>query len=450
VSASAQDQLARVSRMLAVRWPESTMEPSLDRIAALVDLLGQPQRAYPVIHLTGTNGKTSTARMVDALLRAFGLRTGRYTSPHLQSITERICLDGEPLPAERFVATYDDVAPYVDLVDARGGPPMSFFEVLTGMAYAVFADAPVDVAVVEVGLGGVWDATNVADGTVAVVTPIAIDHTRLLGSTVDAIATEKAGIVKPGATAVFATQPAEAAAVLARRAAEVGARAAWEGTDFGVLKRRVAVGGQQLALRGLRGEYEEVFLPLFGGYQAGNAACALAAVEAFLAADIGGALDVEAVRAGFATVSSPGRLEPVRTAPTVIVDAAHNPAGMAATVAALAESFGLAPLVVVLAVLADKDVSGMLQVLEPAVDAVVVTENSSPRRLPVDDLAAQAVAVFGTERVEVAGRLDDAVEAAVRLVEESTAAGGLAGSGILITGSVVTAGEARTLLVADR
>lgn len=450
MSASAQDELARVSRALAVRWPESTMEPSLDRIAALVDLLGQPQRAYPVIHLTGTNGKTSTARMVDALLRAFGLRTGRYTSPHLQSITERICLDGQPLPAARFVAAYDDVAPYVDLVDAKGGPPMSFFEVLTGMAYAVFADAPVDVAVVEVGLGGVWDATNVADGTVAVVTPIAIDHTRLLGSTVDAIATEKAGIVKPGATAVFATQPAEAAAVLARRAAEVGARIAWEGSDFGVVERRVAVGGQQLDLRGLRGEYEEVFLPLFGGYQAGNAACALAAVEAFLAADIGGALDVAAVRAGFAAASSPGRLEPVRTAPTVIVDAAHNPAGMTATVAALAESFGFAPLVVVLAVLADKDVSGMLQVLEPAVDAVVVTENSSPRRLPVDDLAAQAVAVFGADRVEVAARLDDAVEAAVRLVEESTAAGGLAGSGILITGSVVTAGEARTLLVADR
>jgi len=331
-------------------------------------------------------------------------------------------------------------------VDAGQPVPLSFFEVLTAMAFVAFADAPVDVAVIEVGLGGSWDSTNVADGRVAVITPVALDHQRYLGSTVAAIATEKAGIIKSGAVAVLAAQAPEAAEVLLRRVAEVDATVAREGLEFGVLSRDVAVGGQVLAMQGLGGHYDEVFLPLHGGYQAENAACAMAAVEAFFGVGAEtGVLDVEVVRSGFAAVSSPGRLEPVRSAPTILVDAAHNPHGMAATVEALGESFSFRRLVGVVAVLDDKDVRGMLAVLEPVLDEIVVTQNSSPRRLTVDDLAAAAVEVFGADRVAVETRLDDAIETAVHLAEEG--AEQLSGAGVLITGSVVTAGEARSLLV---
>ncbi|MEP6697176.1 MAG: cyanophycin synthetase, partial [Pseudonocardiales bacterium] len=369
-----------------------------------------------------------------------------FTSPHLESITERIAVDGEPLSAEQFAAAYDDVLAFVELVDARHEHPMSFFEVLTAMAYATFADVPVDVAVVEVGLGGSWDATNVADGQVALITPIDLDHTRLLGPTVTSIAMEKAGIIKPGATAVIALQPLAAAEVLLRRAAEVEATVAREGMEFGVVSRTVAVGGQVVALQGLGGVYEDIFLPVFGPYQAANAAGALAAVEAFFGSGTRGRIDPDAVREGFARFSSPGRLEPVRSGPTVLVDAAHNPAGMAATVAGVAGDFDFRRLVAVVAVLAEKNARGMLEVLEPVADTIVVTQNSSPRRLPVDDLAALAVEVFGANRVEVDPRLDDALEAAVRLAEEDAEEGPLSGVGVLVTGSVITAGEARTLL----
>jgi dihydrofolate synthase/folylpolyglutamate synthase len=442
-----EEAFARVEAALRTRWPESKIDPTLDRIRALVDLLGDPQRAYPVIHVAGTNGKTSTARMIDSLLRSFGLRVGRATSPHLASVTERISLDGEPIDRRRFVDVFDDIAPYLDLVDKEQPVPLSYFEVLTAMGFVAFADAPVDIAVVEVGMGGSWDSTNVVDGQVAVVTPVALDHTRYLGSTVAAIAGEKAGIIKPGAVAVLAAQRPDAAEVLLRRAAEVDATVAREGSEFGVLRRSVAVGGQQLVLQGLGGVYDEVFLPLHGAHQAQNAACALAAVEAFFGAGTVGSLDIDAVRAGFASATSPGRLEPMRSAPTVLVDAAHNTHGMAATVAALAEAFRFRRLIGVVAVLADKDVRGMLAELEPALDEIVVTENGSHRRLPVDDLAAVAVEIFGADRVTVEPRLDDAIESAVRLAEEGDAQVG--GSGILITGSVVTAGEARTLLGAQ-
>ncbi len=436
--------LARVEAELRTRWPESHLEPSLDRIRALVDILGAPQAGYPVIHLTGTNGKTSTARMADALLREFGLRVGRFTSPHLASVTERISLDGEPIAAERFVAAYDEIAPYLELVDSKQPIRLSYFEVLTAIGFVAFADAPVDVAVVEVGMGGAWDSTNVADGRVAVVTPIALDHVQYLGPTIAAIAGEKAGIIKPGSIAVLAAQPPEAAEPLLHRAAEVDATVAREGLEFGVLRRSVAVGGQQLALQGLGGVYDELFLPLYGGHQAENAVTALAAVEAFFGAGAAGSLDLDTVRAGFARASSPGRLEPVRSAPTILVDAAHNPHGMAASVAALGESFDFRRLVGVVAVLADKDVRGMLTVLEPVLDEIVVSENSSPRRMPADELAALAVEAFGAERVTVEPRLDDAIETAVALAEQD--AEQLGGVGVLVTGSVVTAGEARTLL----
>jgi folylpolyglutamate synthase/dihydropteroate synthase len=465
-------RLREVEREILARRPEHAIEPTRSRIAELALLLGDPQRAYPVIHITGTNGKTSTARMIETLLRARGLRTGLFTSPHLSSIRERIAVDGEPLSAEAFVEVYDELAPYLTMVDKSQPAPLSFFEVLTAMAFAAFADAPVDVAVIEVGLGGTWDATNVADGGVAVVTPVAIDHTRYLGDTVDAIAAEKAGIIKPGAVAILAQQPVEAAEVLLRRAAEVGASVAREGLEFGVTSRELAVGGQRLSIHGLRGDYDDLLLPLFGEYQAGNAACALAAVEAFAGAgdmgpvavngeavaaaemkDVGHVfnadqLDPELVREAFATMTSPGRLEVVRRSPLVLVDAAHNPAGMAAAVAALTEAFTFSGLIGVLAVSGDKDVTGILDELEPVISQLVVTRNSSSRSMDPETLAELAAEVFGPDRVRSADRLDDALEIAVGLADDAAGDEGLGRPGVLVTGSVITAGDARLLLAA--
>ncbi len=434
-------------RARGVEWD---LDPSLERIGDLVDILGSPQRAYPVIHVTGTNGKSSTARMIEALLRERGLRTGLYTSPELHTMRERIAVDGEPVSEQRFAELYDDVLPYAEMVDAKHDAKVSFFEMLTAMAFAAFADAPVDVAVVEVGMGGTWDATNVADGTVAVVTPIGLDHTRWLGSTVQQIAAEKAGIIKPDAVAVLAQQPVEAAQVLMRRAADAGAVVAREGIEFGVLARELAVGGQLVRLQGLHGVYDEVFLPFFGEHQAGNAACALAAVEAFARGRAtgepegdGDGLDLELVRQAFVNATSPGRLEVVRTGPTVLVDAAHNPAGMAASMAAVTEEFGFTRLIGVLAVMSDKDVAGLLDELEPVLDEVIVTRNSSPRSMPAKELAALAGEVFGADRVHLLPRMDDAIDRAIALADE---AGEFAGAGVLITGSVATAGDARLLL----
>jgi dihydrofolate synthase / folylpolyglutamate synthase len=448
-------RLREVEAEILARRPEHAIVPSLERISALATLLGDPERTSPVIHITGTNGKTSTARMTETLLRARGLRTGLFTSPHLSSMRERICIDGEPLSAEDFVAAYDDVAPYAAIVDAQHPLRLSFFELLTGMAFAAFADAPVDVAVVEVGLGGTWDATNIADGVVAVITPIALDHTAYLGDTVEAIATEKAGIIKPGAVAILASQPPDAAGPLLRRAAEVGATVAREGEDFGVVARELAVGGQRLALRGLAGTYSDLFLPLFGEHQAVNAACALAAVEAFSGAVLargsdppeppgGAGLDEDLVREAFGGVTAPGRLEVLRRSPVMIVDSAHNPAGMAVSIAAVTEAFGFGTLVAVLAVSADKDVAGILAEMEPVVTSLVVTRNSAARSMDADELAGLAAGVFGPDRVVAVPRLDDAIEAATALADE--AAAGPGGAGILITGSTTTAGEARTLL----
>ncbi len=452
----AQARLRAAEREILARRPEHAIKPTLDRIRALTSLLGDPQHAYPVVHITGTNGKTSTSRMTEALLRARGLRTGLFTSPHLTSIRERICVDGVPLSAQAFADAYQEVAPYAVMVDQAQPVPLSFFEVLTAMAFAVFADAPVDVAVIEVGLGGTWDSTNVADGTVAVVTPVSLDHMAYLGGTIAEIAGNKAGIIKPGSVAVLAQQPVEAAEVLLRRTAEVGATVAREGLEFGVLRRDLAVGGQRIAIRGLRGEYEDLFLPLFGAHQAGNAACALAAVEAFASPPqaAGGApqpLDGQMVGAAFAAMSSPGRLEVLRRSPLVIADAAHNPSGMAATVAGLAEAFSVTHLIAVVAVSEDKDVPGILDQLEPEASEIVVTRNSSSRSMDAAKLAELAGAVFGPDRVHQAARLDEAIDRAVELADTSDAgdlsAGGLpGGSAVLVTGSVVTAGDARLLL----
>ncbi|MFI6695198.1 bifunctional folylpolyglutamate synthase/dihydrofolate synthase [Streptomyces sp. NPDC050433] len=436
--------LRAVEQELAGRWGETKLEPSVTRIEALMDVLGAPQRAYPSIHITGTNGKTSTARMIEALLRACDLRTGRYTSPHVSSVTERISLDGEPISPERFIETYEEIKPYVEMVDGAEDHRLSFFEVLTGMAYAAFADAPVDVAVVEVGMGGSWDATNVIDATVAVVTPIDLDHTDRLGSTPGEIAVEKAGIIKQGATVVLAQQPVDASQVMLKKAVEADATVAREGMEFGIVAREVAVGGQMLTLRGLGGEYEQIFLPLYGAHQAHNAAVALAAVEAFFGVGAHARpLDLDTVRSAFASVISPGRLEVVRRSPTVVLDAAHNPAGARAVAAAIGESFGFSRLIGVVGAGTGKDVRGLLEALEPVFAEIVVTQNSSDRAMSADELAAVAVELFGDDRVQVEPRLDDALEAAITLAEED---GEYAGAGVLVTGSVITVGEARLLL----
>jgi len=439
------ENYAEVEDALLSRWPESRLDPTLDRIRAFTELLGDPQQAYSVIHLTGTNGKTSTARMIETLLRGIGLRTGRFTSPHLESMAERIVVDGEPLSDEEFVRAFNDVAPYTHLVDAEHDHPLSFFETVVGMAYSAFADAPVDVAVVEVGMGGAWDATNVADGEVAVLTPIAIDHEKYLGSTVAEIAREKVGIIKPGATVITAVQDADVAAQIVARAAEVGATVAREGLEFGVRSRVPAVGGQMLSLQGLRGAYDEVFLPLYGRHQGQNAALALAAVEAFLGGDE--PLADEVVKEAFAEVTSPGRLEVVRRSPTIVLDAAHNPHGAAALVDALEDSFSFSPLIGVVGVMADKDYEGVLAALEPVFAHIVCTQSSTDRALPAHELAEVARGIFGQDRVGEAASLVDAIDQASTLAEAGGVFGeGLGSGGVLVTGSVVTVGEARALL----
>ena len=458
--------LLQVEHLLDQRWPETKLEPSTTRISALMELLGSPQLGYPSIHIAGTNGKTSVARMVDALLTALHRRTGRTTSPHLQSAVERISIDGKPISPAQYVATYQEVEPFVQLVDQQSeagilgepGPRLSKFEVVTAMAFTAFADAPIDVAVVEVGLGGRWDATNVVDAPVAVITPVGVDHADYLGDTIADIAGEKAGIITKqendvvpiDTVAVIARQVPEAMEVLLAQAVRADAAVAREDAEFAVLGRQVAVGGQLLELQGLGGVYSDIYLPLHGEHQAHNAVVALAAVEAFFGAGAQRQLDIDSVRAGFAAVTSPGRLERMRSAPTVFIDAAHNPAGAAALAQALQEEFDFRNLVGVISVMADKDVDGILSALEPVFDQIVVTHNGSPRALDVEALALRAEERFGPERVITAATLPDAIEIATALVEEAGNEGeSFGGSGIVITGSVVTAGAARTLFGKD-
>ena len=458
--------LLQVEHLLDQRWPETKIEPSLTRISALMDVLGSPQLGYPSIHIAGTNGKTSVARMVDALVTALHRRTGRTTSPHLQSAVERIAIDGRPISPAQYVATYREIEPFVQMIDVqsqggvfgKAGPRLSKFEVLTAMAFAAFADAPVDVAVVEVGMGGRWDATNVLNAPVAVITPIGIDHDAYLGDDIAGIAAEKAGIITrapggaPDTVAVIARQVPEAMEVLLAQCVRADAAVAREDSEFAVLGRQVAIGGQVLQLQGLGGVYSDVYLPLHGEHQAHNAVVALAAVEAFFGAGAQRQLDVEAVRAGFAAARSPGRLERMRSAPTVFIDAAHNPAGAAALAQTLAGEFDFRILVGVLSVLADKDVDGILAALEPVFDSVVVTHNGSPRALDVESLALAARERFGPDRVTTAENLRDAIDVATALVDDATRDGdadAFSGTGIVITGSVVTAGAARTLFGRD-
>lgn len=443
-------ELERVYAELLARAPENKIEPRMAPMFRALEVLGEPNKACPVIHITGTNGKTSTARMIESLLRAHDLRTGRYSSPHLVSVTERISIDGEPVDDETFVRIWDEIAPYLDLVDselqANGENRLTYFEAVTILGFALFADAPVDVLVLEVGLGGITDATNVADGDVSVITPISLDHTDLLGDTTELIAEEKVGILKPGGYLVSAVQPVDAADVLLRQARELEVPFAFETLDFKLLERKVAVGGQMLDIQGQTARYDELFLPLYGAHQAQNATVALAAVEAFLG---GGAkeLNVELIRQGFAEVTSPGRLEIVRTAPTVLVDAGHNPDGVQAAATAVKESFGFSRLVLMVGILQEKDAAGMLYQMREEygelVEDLCLTQSSSPRAIPAGELANLALeAGWPEEDLHVTEDLEDAIEWCVGRAE---AGNDLAG-GVLVTGSITLVGEISLLL----
>jgi dihydrofolate synthase/folylpolyglutamate synthase len=439
---SPEDQILidEIEKKLLARWPETRIEPTLERIAALVDVLGSPQLTYPTIHIGGTNGKTTTSRMIDSLLFEMGLRTGRFTSPHLETYLERISINGQNIDPKAMIFSYHDIAAYLDLMDSKFEHPISFFEAMTALAFVAFAEHPIDVGVIEVGMGGEWDATNVVDADVSVIMPINLDHTEYLGETLTEIAQTKAGIIKESGFVVLAQQEPEAAKELLKRAAAMGADVAREGVEYSVLSRSLAVGGQLLTIQGASDTYEDIFLPLHGKHQASNAAAALVAVEAFFGDQ---ELDIEAVRAGFANVTSPGRCEVVHRDPTIILDAAHNPHGAAAIAETVQSEFTFDEVIGVVAPMGDKDIHGILLELEQVMDSIIVTANSSSRSTPVDKLEKIAIEIFGADRVFSDETLEKALERAikdtVRPLSDDTI-------GILVTGSVVTVGEARSYL----
>lgn len=440
-------ELREVYAALLERAPENRIEPDLTRIRRVMELMGDPQRSYRSIRIAGTNGKTTTARILERILREAGLRTGRTTSPHLHSPTERIAVDGESIDEEGFIQAYRDVEPFAQIVDQEsldaGGVRLTFFEYLIAMAFQAFASAPVDVAVIETGLGGTWDATGAVDPDVAVITPIGMDHQEYLGDTIAEIAGEKAGILTEGATAVIAAQPeADAADVLRERVMELGAEAAFQDEQIGVLSRTPGVGGQMLTVQGIAGRYEEVFLSLLGEHQAGNALLAISAAEALLG---GGEvpLDSEMLSEALSSVTSPGRAEVVRQSPTILLDAAHNPAGATTLVETVRENFRFTRTIGIVGILQEKDAEQILAELEPLLDSVVITASSSPRAIPADELAELARDVFDDEdRVLERASLPDAIQTAVDLAE----AGGDQFGGIVAAGSVTLAAEVRDLL----
>lgn len=441
-SAEDLDKLIFIEKALLARWPESKLEPTLERIALLADALGSPQLSYPTIHLTGTNGKTTTSRMVDALLFEMGLRTGRFTSPHLESFLERISINKSPISAAGMIATYNDIALYLDLVDERSDNPISFFEAITALAFVAFAEFPVDVGIFEVGMGGEWDATNVINSAVSVITPIGFDHMQYLGNTLIEIARTKSGIIKPHSVAILAHQDVEVAKVLMQKCVEVEAIPMREGIEFSLLRRDLAVGGQMLTIQGITATYEDIFLPLYGAHQGENAAVALASVEAFAGSK---ELDPDLVRTAFAQVDSPGRCEVIYRNPTVIVDAAHNPHGAAALTLTVSNEFDFSTIIAVVAPMGDKDVIGILEALEPIADRVVLSANSSPRAMDIAELERLAKQIFGHDRVTAIPTLSDAIRKSIEQakLDNDINDGNCA---VLITGSVVTAGEGRTIV----
>ncbi|WP_348787600.1 Mur ligase family protein [Leifsonia sp. NPDC080035] len=433
------DEAEAVYQALLARIGEGAPERRLDATRRAVELLGDPQRAYPIIHITGTNGKTSTSRIIESLLRAYGLRTGLLTSPHLVSFNERIVIDGQPIGDEDLVRNWEDVRPYLEIVDSElveaGKQPLTFFEALTALAFAAFADAPVDVAVIEVGMGGEWDSTNVGDGQVAVFTPISLDHTKQLGDTVREIARTKAGIIKPSADVVTSAQTTEAMAELEEAARLTESTLAAQPGAFDVAATRVAVGGQLVTVRGRAATYEDVFLPLYGDHQAQNAAVAVAAVETFLGRGTQ-PLKADLVEEGFATATSPGRLQLIGIEPTVLVDAAHNPAGAATLADALRRYFDFDEITFVLGSLGDKDARGVVRALTPVATQFFVTEPSSDRALPAEDLGDVVREEAGDEATIVYSDALDALEAAREWAGEE------ARRAVVVTGSIVLVGAA--------
>jgi dihydrofolate synthase/folylpolyglutamate synthase len=423
------DALAR----LGARQPESMPEPSLDRIRATAELLDDPQLTYPTIHVTGTNGKTTAARVAASVACAHGLTTGLFTSPHLLSVTERLSVCGQDITQTEFAEEWEHLEPYLRVVDEQGPIAVTYFEAVTALAYLWFADKPVGLGVFEVGMGGSWDATNLVDGQVAVVTPIGMDHVAELGPTLTDIAGEKAGILKDGGTAILREQGPVAADVLARRAAAIGSSPRWEGKDWEVEERLLAVGGQSFVLRGLSETYDDLYLPLFGAYAVHNAAAGVVAVEAL----IGQALEPDALREGLAAVRSPGRLEVVAREPLVILDGAHNPAGAQALAEAVRESFRWERLHLVVAVSANKDLAGIAEALAPIADDVIVTRNDSVRSADPSEVAA----AFGGD-VERASSVADAIEIVRRAAGPNDV--------VLVTGSLYTVADAERALAAAR
>ena len=429
-----------VYETLLARAGERWVQPRKERTGRILTLLDDPQRTYRVVHITGTNGKTSTARMIESLLRAHGLRTGLFTSPHLERFTERIMIDGEPIDDAAIADAWDEIEPFVGIVDAEleaaEDAPLTFFELLTVLAFVAASDAPVDVLVLEVGMGGAWDSTNTADGDVAVFAPIDIDHADRLGDTISEIAEVKAGIIKEGAAVVSAQQPDEAAAVLRRVAAEKSATIAFEGTDFGLAEQKLAVGGQLLTIRGLAGQYVDEYLPLYGAHQGHNAALAVAAVESLIG---GGAQAIagDIITDGLQGATSPGRLQLLGIAPTVIVDAAHNPHGAQALAQALDDSFDFDEWGLVLGILSDKDAAGIVSVLAPTATHVFATAPESDRASDADAIA-DLVEQSG-HRATVHPSLAEAADAAREWAASSDR------RAVVIAGSVVLAGEAIAL-----
>lgn len=442
---TSQDDLQRldaIEKALLNRWPETRIAPTLERIAALADVLGSPQLSYPTIHIAGTNGKTTTTRLIDSLCYQLGMRTGRFTSPHLESFLERISINGEPISPEGMIATYNDIALYLDLIDSKMPNKLSFFESMCALAFVAFAEYPVDVGIFECGMGGEWDSTNVISAAVSVVTPIGFDHMEYLGDTLEKIATTKSGIIKENSFAVLARQEAEVAQILMHKCAQVDATPLREGVEYSVKNRALAVGGQLISISGVYGDYDDLFLPLHGAHQAANAATALAAVEVFAGET---QLDETVVREAFANATSPGRCEIIMRNPTVIIDAAHNPHGAQSLRKTMKDEFDFDTIIAVIAPMGDKDVDGILEELEDVVSHVIVSRNSSHRAAPLSDLKSQAASIFGSDRVTAIESLSEALATAIeqaRLhngVHDSNAA-------VLVAGSVITAGEARGII----
>jgi dihydrofolate synthase/folylpolyglutamate synthase len=436
------ERLDAIEKALLNRWPETRIAPTLDRIAALADALGSPQLSYPTIHIAGTNGKTTTTRLIDSLCFQLGMRTGRFTSPHLESFLERISINGEPISPEGMIATYNDIALYLDLIDSRMPNKLSFFESMCALAFVAFAEFPVDVGIFECGMGGEWDSTNVINADVSVITPIGFDHMEYLGDTLEKIALTKSGIIKESAFAVLARQEPDVAQVLMHKCAQVDATPIREGIEYSVKNRALAVGGQLISIAGVYGEYNDLFLPLHGAHQASNAATAIAAVEVFAGES---KLDEEVVREALVNATSPGRCEIIMRNPTVIIDAAHNPHGAQSLKRTLSEEFDFDSIIGVIAPMGDKDVDGILEELESVVNRVIVSKNSSHRAADLSELRASAQGIFGSERVTA---IESLQEALVKAIEQAKLDNGVSDSNtaVLVAGSVVTAGEARGII----